>query len=41
MKAQLQQYPYNDWRHPRDMTLKERERLMREYEKRTGKKICS
>jgi hypothetical protein len=32
-------YDHNDWRNPRSMKLAERERLIREYEKRTGIRI--
>jgi hypothetical protein len=30
---------YNDWRNPRSMSVAERERLIREYEKRTNIRI--
>jgi hypothetical protein len=32
-------FAYNDWRNPRSMSCAERERLVREYEKRTGIRI--
>jgi len=32
-------YDYNDWRNPRSMGIAERERLIRDYEKRTGNRI--
>ena len=32
-------YDHNDWRNPRSMKLAERERLIREYEKRTGIRV--
>jgi hypothetical protein len=33
------QYDHNDWRNPRSMKLAERERLIRDCEKRTGIRI--
>jgi hypothetical protein len=33
------EYDYSDWRNPRHMELAERERLIREYEKRTGIRV--
>jgi len=32
-------YDYNDWRNPRSMDVAERERLIRDYEKKTGTRI--